>query len=84
MFQVLVSGNTKTITGPSISLIASSSASPSIAVVAIPGRPEAGIESIHLPVIRQESVFVDIVLFEMVLALALSLVLGGVVRHRPS
>jgi len=92
MFQGLVSDSggpsgageqdAKTIAVPSISLIASSPASSTIALVAIPSRP-TGLDSFHPPVIRQDLAFVDIVLFEAVLALALSLILGGVARHRP-
>jgi len=74
----------KTIAVPSISLIASSPSSSTIALVAIPARPATALDSFHLPIIRQDLAFVDIVLFEAVLVLMLSLILGGVARHRPS
>jgi hypothetical protein len=94
MFQGLVSDSggpsgasgqaAKTIAVPSISLIASSPTSATIALVAIPARPVSAIHSINPPIIHQESAFLDIVLLETILVLALSLVLGGVIRHRPS
>jgi len=92
MFQGLISDSggpsgasgraAKAIASPPISLIASTSST--IALVAIPTRPSTGLDSIHLPIIRQDLAFLDIVLFETVLFLVLSLILGGVVRHRPS
>jgi hypothetical protein len=91
MFQGLVSETggpsgasgqaAKAIAVPSI---ASSPSSSTIALVAIPARPAIALDSFHLPIIRQDLAFVDIVLFEAVLVLMLSLILGGVARHRPS